>query len=260
MRRTVKISIGVTLSAILCLALFACKVNTQQCAAAVNRYANALSTFQDAEIALHGSGQVTDVVHIKIIQGEQAASKAGHDLDAAINLASTGADPSQFVTLAQQSFDAMVAQINVGDPATQQKLILGANAAGDALKNAISLIEALRDANASTKPSPVTPASPSTPPGAQSKAHGLSMLWAFMLLPIGGIVLDAAGIIALLQIAVQLEPEAFSLITNFATSLKGKSAADLIAMNETLFNKVDATAEAQLAPPAAVPSANVATK
>jgi hypothetical protein len=265
-RRIAVSSIGIAGVVTLCLLLTACPVTSADCANAVNKYANALSAFQDGEISLHNTTKldnsvppqqvplISDATHVSIIHAEQAASKAGHDLDAAVGLANNGADPSQYVSLAQQSFDAMVTQINIGDVATQQKLMLLAQGAGDALKNAISLIQALRAAKApagtpapAPAPAPTpAPANPAPATNTSQSGHHLP-LWAFLVLPLGAAAFSsAAGILQLLTIITQLEPVAFQLILSFATSLKGKSEADIVALNEALFNKVDTTAAAEL--------------
>jgi hypothetical protein len=259
MKRAVKVSVGMSSIVVLCLVLSACPVTSQDCANAVNKYANTLQQFQNAEITLHtsmGADGVTplisDATHKEILQGEIAASTAGHNLDAAISLASQGADPSQYVTLAQSSFDAMVAAINVADPATQQKLQTAAKVAGDALANAISLIQTLKAAT----PAAVTPA---VAPAKTSSNHNPIPLWMF-LFPVAGLAIAGAsitlnGTLQLISLLASLEPEAFSLVLAFTTSLKGKTTAQIVAMNETLFNSVDATAQQQLnlTAPSAVP-------
>lgn len=258
MKRTVKLGIATSGIAILCLIMAACVVTAKDCANGVNKYANALSAFQDGAIKLHDQKLIADPVYVNILHAEKAASKAGRDLDAGIALAVKGADPKEYVTLAQAAFDDMLLQLDsVVDPATQDKLNLSAQLAGDALKNAISLIEALR----ASKPTIVqlVPHSPERPPDpgtpvvtnlSTRSPHSLP-LWVFSL-PLIGLVAGAgvlAGVDAtlkLLQVVVTLEPVAFDLILKFATSLKGKSEAEILAMNEQIFGKVDATADAEL--------------
>lgn len=271
MKRVVKMSVAVSGLAILCLILTACPITTQVCANGVNKYANALSSFQDAEIKLHQTlvsdksvppkqvPLISDLTHINILHSEKAASKAGRDLDAAIALADAGADPSEYVKLAQSSFDDLIMQLGpVIDGPTHDKLILAAQVAGDALKNAISLIEALR----ASKPAAVVAPAVLTPHRAPDPAvpvvtnlstrnsHGLP-LWVLGL-PLIGLAAGAGALagldatVKLLGIIVTLEPVAFDLIVKFATSLKGKSTAEILAMNEQIFGKVDATADAEL--------------
>jgi hypothetical protein len=64
-------------------------------------------------------------------------------------------------------------------------------------------------------------------------------------------MMAAAGVgitqvVSLLNLAVQLEPVAFDLVTKLATSLKGKTTEEVLAMNEAIFSKVEATAQAEL--------------
>ncbi len=212
-----------------CIVLSACPTSNavQNASNAVNKYASTLSAFQDAEITLHNSAKISDSTHHSILEAELVAAKAGHELDAAIAVASHGNDPSQYIDVATQAFSAMEATVN-GDSVSKQELTLTVEAAGAALKNAITLINALR-----SKPVPAT------------------WLWALCLLPLMGMAatIDATQVIQLLQIAIQLEPVAFDLITKFATSLKGKTTEEILAMNESLFSKVEQTAQDELNKP-----------
>jgi len=233
MKQRLKLSIGITTLLGACFVLAACPNAVQDASNAVNKYANTLSAFQDAEIKLHDAGKISDAKHVSILQAEIVAAKAGHDLDAAIAVASKGNDPAQYVDVATKSFDDMIAITNT-DPTGNQELALVANTASAALKNAISLIQALR----------------ANPPKANGPAS--VPMWALWLLPfmfaagaVGGVQLTQA--VALLQIVMQLEPVAFDLIVKLAASMKGKTADEILAMNESLFSKVEQTAQDELA-------------
>jgi len=74
------------------------------------------------------------------------------------------------------------------------------------------------------------------------------LFWAMCLLPMMGLVaISVPQAIQLLQIAIELEPVAFDLVARFARSLKGKSTEEILAMNESLFSKVEQTANDELA-------------
>jgi len=218
---------------------FACAVSTHDAADAVNKYANSLQAFHDSESKLHttakadGTPIIGDATHFKILQAEQLAVKAGHDLDAAIAVADKGGDIAQYVTVAQTSLDELIGIVKT-DPVASQQLQLVVDSASAALKNAISIIEALR--NKSPAPS----------------ANWL--LASFMLVGLvtgagaaGGAGLTASSIVTLLQLIIGMEPIAFDLILKFATSLKGKTTAEILALNEGIFNDLDAVIAAELA-------------
>jgi hypothetical protein len=241
------------LIACLCLILAACKVTSQNCADAVNKYANTLSAFQDAEIQMHDQKKVSDSTHLTILEAEKLASHAGRDMDAGILLASTGADPTKYIALAEKTY-ADLSTIVYADASANQGLSTLLSAAGAALKNAISLITALRSQTPSSAPAPAVakPASYTS----HNMPHQMP-LWPFTILPLMGLAAIGGGLAAaaqLLQILMQLEPVAFDLVVKFATSLKGKSTAEILALNESLFDKIDSTIaseEAKLKNPSA---------
>lgn len=237
MKKQLKLTFAVVPLIVACIILSACPTSNavQDASNAVNKYANTLSAFQDAEITLHNSAKISDSTHHSILEAELVAAKAGHELDAAIAVASHGNDPSQYIDVATQAFTAMEATVN-GDSTSKQELSLTVEAAGAALKNAITLINSLR----SSKPSPSVPKA--------DNQLNYSWLWALGLLPLMGMAatFDGAQVIQLLQILLQLEPVAFDLITKFATSLKGKTTEEILAMNESLFSKVEQTAQDEL--------------
>lgn len=222
-----------------CIAIAACPNNDQvkSAAAAVNRYGTTLSSLQDAEIQLHTAGKVPEAVHAKILQSEIVAAKAGHALDAGIGVASKGNDPSAYIDAAQGSFDDMLTAIKM-DPNTAQGLELAVNTASSALKNAVTMIQQLK----ASKPSPSTPAAPpaSAPPSAVWLLLGLI----FPMMAAAGV--GVTQVVSLLNLIVQLEPVAFDLVTKLATSLKGKTTEEVLAMNEQIFSKVEMTAQAEL--------------
>lgn len=238
----VRSSIAVSVVLAMCVVLSACKVTSDQVAAGVNKYALSLQAFQQAELDLHGSqpSVVPDVVHYKIVELEITAAKAGHDLDAAIQVASTGGDISQYIDVANKTFDDVLQVLKLA-PDADQKMQTAAQAASDALKNAISLIQALKAEHPSPAPTPA--------PTGQNHVP-LTLLFAFfmplMAAGASGLV-SAANIVTLLQVILQLEPIAFDLILKLATSLKGKTAAEILAMNESIFTSVETIAEAELA-------------
>ena len=235
MRIAIKRTAQFTALAILCLAMMgvgSCD-KAKSAATAVNKYAEALSHFQDAEIKAHSLGKVDDATHRKIQEAVKAAAGAGKNLDAAILIANNGGDPSQYIDLATKSFGDMVVLIKANDPQTQQSLVVLVQLAGAQLKTAIVLIRQLHAAG-------VPPPPPSTPkPG---------IVITFLLL--GAAVAGAAGsldrILALLNLIATFEPIALDLVLKFAQSLKGKSTEEIVAMNEQLFGKVIATADAEL--------------
>lgn len=243
-KKSIRISIAVVALMAACVVITACpnKDAIKSASDAVNRYGTTLSSLQDAEITLHTDGKVPEAAHVAVLHAEIMAARAGHSLDAGIGVAAKGGDPAQYVDLASQSLKEMLDVINA-DPVTKQNLALAANAADAALKNAITLIEALR---ANAKPSPATPA-PTAP----------TAMWLFLAMGMFPMMAAAGvgitGVIQLLNLIVQLEPVAFDLIVKLATSLKGKSTEEILAMNEAIFNKVEQTALDELSkvtPPA----------
>lgn len=231
---------GFVAVALLCLATTACKVTATDAATAVNKYAISLQGFHDAEQTLHetnkadGTPVVSDALHFEIIGAEQTAVKAGKSLDAAITVAANGGDVSSYITVAQNAYDDLISTVKA-DPDTLQALTLSIHVAGDALKNAISVLNALK--NKTAAPLPTT-----------SHNSGLAFaLWVTFLLPMGlaagggiGGLVTAQNIVQLLQIVVAIEPVAFDLVLKLASSLKGKSTEEILAMNESIFDKLAA--------------------
>lgn len=236
-----KVTVGAAIGGIvvLCLILSACPVTSQNCAAAVNRYANTLDAVANGAKTLHDEGKVNDNQYRQVLEGEKAAITSGKELDQAILLADTGADPSKYVDLAQKSYDDLKVYVGA-DPVTKASLDAVVKTAGAALDNAITLIRTLRDNKAaagavktgSNKPSPRIP-------------------WAFYMPLFGMAAIGALGGIAkaaqLLSLVADLEPIAFNLIVNFATSLKGKTTQELVTMNEAMFAKTEALVDSELA-------------
>lgn len=207
---------------------FSCEQSAQSAATAVNKYAESLSHFQDAEIIAHTNKLVSDEDHRRILEGEKIASKAGQDLDAAIVLAGQGADTSAYIATAEKAFADL---LDVVKSTNQANLQLLAQAAGDVLQNAITLIQTIKPQKTAAIPVP-------------HPLFGMGFLFLLGMAAMGG---GITGAIALLNIASQLEPVGFDLVMKFADSLKGKSVDEIVAMNEKLFGKVDATADAELA-------------
>jgi len=58
--------------------------------------------------------------------------------------------------------------------------------------------------------------------------------------------MDVNGLVNLINLVTKLEPFAFDLITKLTTSLAGKTEAEVEAMSDALFDKIDATADAEL--------------
>ena len=219
-----------TLVAFTLLATFAllgassCNDSAKTASVAVNKYANSLSSFQDAEIKMHDAGKVDDDMHREILKKEKMAATAGLALDKAIAIASSGGDYSAYIDSAEATFNDLVAQAKANDLQTQQELITYAATAGALLKNAVALIKAIQ-------PAPKAPGA----------------FW-FMFLPLmAAAALPFSKWFELLQIVSTLEPIAFELVTNLAKSLKGQTAEQVLALNERLFNKVTQTADAELA-------------
>lgn len=227
MRKTIRYGAWVSLAAALVLicAGFSCSTSVKSAAVGVNKYAESLSHLQDAEITAHNAGSVDDATHKQILEAEKLASKAGHELDTAIALAAQGADASQYVDAAQNTFNDLLDVIN---PTNKQELVLLAQASGALLKNAISLIHAIH-------PAPVKP----SPAGLAFWMMGFGL--------IGMAAIDVNGVIQLLNLVVSLEPAAFDLVLKLTQSLQGQSTDQVLAMNEAIFGKVDATADAELA-------------
>jgi hypothetical protein len=233
MKIAMKRSAQVAALTLMCLAMMAVgSCNKAHTAAnAVNKYAEALSHFQDAEIKAHNAGRVDDATHRKILEAEKAAAVSGKNLDAAILIANQGGDASSFIDLADKGFTDLVAVIDAKDPQTQQELSTLANLAGALLKNAIVLIHQIKP---SATPAPVTP------------APGLAFTFLIAGAAIAGATGSLAGILALLNLVATFEPIALDLVLKFAQSLKGKTTEEIVAMNEQLFGKVIATADAEL--------------
>src|SRR6185312_331103 len=135
----IKTSLMVVAIAAICLALAACPNQdaVKSASAAVNKYANALSAFQDAEIKLHDAGKVRDAQHKEILDAELYASKAGRSLDAAIAVAAKGNDPKAYIDVAEKAANDLIRAVG-SDANTYEHLQLTITGVSDALQNAIS--------------------------------------------------------------------------------------------------------------------------
>lgn len=229
MKKSIRYGAVVSLAAVLVLltAGFSCN-QAKSAAVAVNRYAESLSHFQDAEITAHDAGSVDDATHRQILEAEKLAAKAGQELDTAIALANQGADYSQWIDNAQKTFDDLLAVVK---PTNKQDLVLLAEATGALLKNAISLIQAVHPAQA--------------PAPAQHSGTGLAMI--LMSLGVFGMAFSVSDALKLLTLITALEPAAVDLVLKLAQSLQGKSTDEVVAMNEALFGKVDTVADQEIA-------------
>lgn len=130
------------------LVIFCAGCPAKDAAVAVNRYAESLSHLQDAEIVAFNNGTIDGPTHGTILRAEKLASKAGRDLNSAIKIASAGGDVAQYTDAALKGYSDLVLALK---PTNNQSLIVLGNAAGDLLKNAITMIEQLK---AQAKPSP----------------------------------------------------------------------------------------------------------
>lgn len=61
------------------------------------------------------------------------------------------------------------------------------------------------------------------------------------------VLLKLTAIVSIINAAVVLEPIALNLILQLAQKLSGKSTEEVLAMNEAIFNKIIADADAELA-------------
>lgn len=215
------VAIASVLTALILLSGWSCQ-QAKSAAVAVNRYGESLSHFQDAEITAHTQGKVDDATHGKILNAEKVAAQAGHNLDAAISIANSGGDPGQYVDVAQKAYNDLIGLVN---STNQQNLMVLGQAAGDLLKNAISLIQTI-------KPQPKAPAT--------------WMFLSFGVLGFAAVGASLASVVQLLNLITALEPAAFDLIVKLAQSLQGKSTEEVLALNEQLFTKVETTADDEL--------------
>lgn len=216
------VAIASVLTALILLSGWSCQ-QAKSAAVAVNRYGESLSHFQDAEITAHTQGKVDDDTHERILKAEKVAAQAGHNLDAAISIANSGGDPTQYVDVAQKAYNDLIGLVN---STNQQNLIVLGQAAGDLLKNAISLIRTIKP---QPKPAPGT--------------------WMFVSFGVLGFAAAGVGLfqaIQLLTLITALEPVAFDLLLKLAQSLQGKSTEEVLALNEQLFTKVETTADEEL--------------
>lgn len=223
--KRVKVVAGISLIIVAALILAACPA--KDAAVAVNRYGTSLSAFQDAVQTAHDQGAVDDVTYRKLLNDEKLAAKAGQDLDAAITIASQGGDYTEYITSAEASFGDLVNAIR---PTNSQGLLALAKASGDLLENAISLIRSIKGAPPS-KPSPL----------------GNSLAVWLLGLGVFGMAIQLPEVLQLLALASALEKPAFDLVVKLATSLKGQTTDQVLALNEQIFGKVEATADAELA-------------
>lgn len=227
--------------ALMCLVVlvagFSCDKSAKSAAVAVNRYAESLSHFQDACMTAHGQGQIDDSTYRKILGAEKSAAIAGQHLDAAIAIASQGGDYSQYIAEANRSFADLMSAVNASN---KQDLILIAQGISSVLQNAITLIQQIKAQI------------PAKPAGAGGLAFWLTMGG----LPVLGMAVDANAVLRLLQLILALEPAAFDLVAKLTESLTGKTTEEVLAMNDTLFGKVVAEADQELAklPPETPPA------
>lgn len=223
---------GGVLSVLLLAVITFAACPAKDAANAVNKYADALDALQKAEITLHDNKTVSNDFHVRFQRAIKLAAQSGVNLDQAILIADKGGDPSGYVDVADSSFEQVLALVN---PSNQDTLVTLGKVASDALKNAISLVEAI-------KPQPPAPA-PSQP-----SSGGMALLIAICGGGLFGTVLVSTdGIISLLQAVVQLEPIAFDLIVKLAQSLKGKSVEEITALSDKLFANIEQTADDQIA-------------
>lgn len=228
---------GVILALVVLASGFACDTNgVHRAAVAVNKYAESLSHFQDAEIVYYqDGGKIDDATHRSILGAEKLAAEAGKNLDKAITAAANGGDANQYIDLANSSFADMVTAIVVKDVNTRSELIALSNISSSLLKNAISLIQAIKP----PKPAPPTPAPP-----ARSLYLSLSLAFMFGMATGAGTLTQ---ILALLNAVALLEPVAFDLVLKLAQDLQGKTVDEVVAMNEAIFGKVTTVADAEIA-------------
>jgi hypothetical protein len=228
-------SVVAVLVVVTLLSGFACN-QAKSASVAVNKYANSLSKFQDAEIQQHNDGKVDDATHRSILNYEKIAAKAGRNLDQAILLANTGGDAQQYIDQANNSFNDLVGAIVTKDEATKKTLQALADVSSALLKNAISLIKAITPQN---QPKPTSSPNNGAP----------SLVFAMLSLFLVGMAAGGGGLqsaLDLLLAVTKLEPIAFDLILNLAKSLAGKTTEEVLAMNETIFGKVEQTADDEL--------------
>lgn len=238
-KRKVAVFTAVQLAGISCILLFtmaASKCDSSHAAAnAVNKYANSLSAVQKAVIQAKANGQVDAATDIKIEQAIVVASHAGRNLDTAIGLALQGASTNQYIDAANGAFQDLVGLLKSNDPATQQALDTVANASAALLKNAISLVLAIKPANQSSIPVHHYP-------------YGLWLLGCFLpMMAAAGASTPLSKIVSLLNNILTLEPVAVDLIVNLAQNLQGKTTDQIIAMNEQLFGTIEQTAASEIA-------------
>lgn len=231
MKKRVKVaSIGATVGLALLLMAAASCDHVQAAAQAANKYDNALKAFVHSEIVLHDQGKISDATHVEMLNAEKLGSKAGHDIDSALLLAAKGSDASSYIDLAEQDFDAFAMAV-AKDPATKDALTSAANVVGDALKNTLSLIKQIKTTSQNRSPSKLP----------------FAMLLPLMgFAAVGGAVAGVAKVAQLLTLITSLEPVAFDAILAFATSLKGKTTEEIVAMNESILSDVDTTIQQQL--------------
>lgn len=240
MKRAVKRSIAPILCLAACLVLAACPNDTKNAANGVHAYLVSLKSFQDAEVQLHNDGKVPDALHFNIQDKVKIANGVARHLDAAVLAKTQGKDVTAYIDEAKGTFQDILTATAL-DANTKQGLSLVAQAADDALKNAIMLIEAVKVQQAAPKPSPT-----------QSTRQIPWLLWAFAL-PMfaagGGMVVGdprAQAIFDIVRIALQLEPIAAQALSEFLKT-KGQDTAAILALNQTLEDEIDATADAELA-------------
>jgi hypothetical protein len=215
---------------------FSCQ-KAKTAAVAVDRYADSLSTFQDVAKQQHDKGRINDQNYANLLKSEKEASHAGRDLDQAILLANNGASFSQQVDAAQLAFNDMAGLIGgVKNPEAVAALQAAVAISAGLLKDAILLIQQVKP-----------PA-----PGAPVKAPAAMWLMGLGLIGMAAGAGDgvSAGILVALGILkeiAELEPIGLQAVLNFTRSLKGMTTEEVIALTESKFDKIDKTADDELA-------------
>lgn len=234
----IRISIALPIIAIIIAVATACPA--RDAAVAINKYGNTLEALQKGEVVAYKAvpPRVSDVDHIKIQSAIKVASSVGHALDQCALTASKGGDTAPCVAKAQATYNEVIALVV---STHQDDLIALGNAAGAALQNAISVIQSIHA-------QPVKPIS-ETAPSPNRPTSGLALWLGFGML---GIVATGAGslpsgVVQLLNLIIGLEPVGFDLLLKLADKLQGKTPEEIVAMNEDIFNRIDTTADAEIA-------------
>lgn len=209
-------------------------------AVAVNKYLTLLSTLQDGEIVAHKDKSVSDDFHVKFQKAIKDANQGGNELNRGVIVAAKGGDPTGYIDVADSSYEDL---LNLVGQSNNAALKATGKLASDAIKNAITLIKQIK-ANAPPPPMPavtgknVSPVAP----------HG-SLRWMFAMMALGlaGMAITPEGVDTIVSLVTDLEPVAFNAVVNFIQSLKSKSVDEVTAMNQELIDKIDSTADAEIA-------------